>query len=78
MRCVEDVLRRAHILRMKSKNDSRLQILLPTDQRHALDIFADQIGLSASDVARAAISQMLEQGELTLRPPGGPAVESRA
>jgi hypothetical protein len=60
---------------MRTKNDSRLQILLPSDQRHALDIFAERIGLSASDVARASIAQTLQQGELMLRPPQ--IVESR-
>jgi hypothetical protein len=54
---------------MKSKNDSRLQILLPAQRRAELDLFADEVGLSASDLARAAISQMLEQRTLVLKAP---------
>jgi hypothetical protein len=55
---------------MKSKNDSRLQILLPAERRAELDRLAGECGLSASDLARLAITEMLGRREVVLiRPP---------
>jgi hypothetical protein len=42
------------------RNDSRLEIKMPAVQRRSLDEFAGEVGLSASDAARLAISAMLE------------------
>jgi hypothetical protein len=54
---------------MRIKHDARLQIMLPADRRQQLDEFATECGLSASDLARCAIAEMLERRSLTLKAP---------
>jgi predicted transcriptional regulator len=44
----------------------RFEIKLPEDRRAALDALANQTGVSASDLARLAINQMLEDRDVKL------------
>lgn len=61
-------------MRHDNPNISRLEIKMPSARRAALDSFADELGISASDAARLAIADMLARRSLTVTPP---AVEHR-
>jgi hypothetical protein len=57
---------------MENINNARLEIKMPAVQRRALDNFAGEIGLSSSDAARLAISDMLARRTVTVvAPPQG-------
>jgi predicted DNA-binding protein len=47
-------------------NDTRFEIRMPSQRRHALDQLAHESGLSAADLARLAIGRLLEDRTVRL------------
>jgi Ribbon-helix-helix protein, copG family len=47
-------------------NDTRFEVKLPAARRAALDSLADEAGVSASDLVRLAITQLLRDRDVRL------------